>query len=77
MIALLEWLIAILVASASASATGSIFLLLVGVGGATRWHLVKYRAATQSAKGQRQAHISSPEFAQEEFGCENVTGMSG
>jgi hypothetical protein len=31
------------VASASASATGSIFLLLVGIATATRHHLIEYR----------------------------------
>ena len=39
----LEWLIDISVASASAAATGSIFLLLVGVAGETRRHVVKHR----------------------------------
>jgi hypothetical protein len=53
MIDVLEWLIDVSVASASASATGSIFLLLVGVAGATRCHLVKYRAGSRLVKGQR------------------------
>jgi hypothetical protein len=52
MIDVFEWLIDISVASANASATGSIFLLLVGVAGATRFHLVKYRAGTAPAKGR-------------------------
>ncbi|PRY07958.1 hypothetical protein B0G71_5915 [Paraburkholderia sp. BL27I4N3] len=41
----LEWLIDISVASASAAATGSIFLLLVGVAGETHRHVVKHRDA--------------------------------
>ncbi|MGE8158700.1 hypothetical protein ACQKRQ_00905 [Paraburkholderia sp. NPDC080076] len=39
----LEWLIDISMASASAAATGSIFLLLVGVACETRRHVVKHR----------------------------------
>ncbi|MFM0168519.1 hypothetical protein [Paraburkholderia sediminicola] len=43
----LEWLIDISVASASAAATGSIFLLLVGVAGETRRHVVKHRQSRE------------------------------
>jgi hypothetical protein len=50
MIDVLEWLTDISVASASASASGSIFLLLVGVAGATRHHLIQYRARNRPAK---------------------------
>ncbi|ACD18551.1 hypothetical protein [Paraburkholderia phytofirmans] len=47
MVDVLEWLIDISVASANAAATGSIFLLLVGVAGETRRHVVKRREAPQ------------------------------
>ncbi|MFM0055991.1 hypothetical protein PQR64_10240 [Paraburkholderia phytofirmans] len=43
---LFEWLIDISVASANAAATGSIFLLLVGVAGETRRHVAKRRSGT-------------------------------
>lgn len=46
MVDLLEWLIDISVASVNAAATGSIFLLLVGVAGETRRHVVKRRSDT-------------------------------
>ncbi|WNC93399.1 hypothetical protein RI103_21580 [Paraburkholderia sp. FT54] len=49
----LEWLIDISVASASAAATGSIFLLLVGVAGETRRHVVKHRAVARMPKAKR------------------------
>ncbi|WP_168789539.1 hypothetical protein [Paraburkholderia aromaticivorans] len=49
----LEWLIDISVASASAAATGSIFLLLVGVAGETRRHVVKHRDVGRMGKAQR------------------------
>lgn len=50
MIDVLEWLTDISMVSANASATGSIFLLLVGMASATRHHLMQYRARTRPAK---------------------------
>jgi hypothetical protein len=59
MVDVLEWLIDISVASASAAATGSIFLLLVGVAGETRRHVVKHRDAGRMGKAQRLMKIGA------------------
>lgn len=55
----LEWLIDISVASASAAATGSIFLLLVGVAGETRRHVVKHRDVGRMGEAHRLAKIGA------------------
>jgi hypothetical protein len=58
MASVFEWLIDISMASASAAATGSIFLLLVGVAGETRRHVVKHRSVGQLG-GPRLAKIGA------------------
>jgi hypothetical protein len=50
MINVLEWFIDISLTLASAAATGSIFLLLVGVAGVTRQHLLRHPAVVRMSR---------------------------